>query len=142
VLAAILAVAINVTFAIVAVQGLGLGLPGIALGIAIGSWAEAGFLLVALHRRDRSFSPLAVLGVGPPSVIGALLASGASIAVLVGASGIVGPDPSKPFLFVESGIAGALWLLVYAATTYVLRVAELPTIIRLVSYALVRGERP
>jgi putative peptidoglycan lipid II flippase len=142
VLAAILAVVINVTFAIVAVQGLGLGLPGIALGIAIGSWAEAGFLLVALHRRDRSFSPRRVLGVGPPSVIGALLASGASIAVLIGASAIVGDDPTKPLLFVESGVAGGVWLLVYAAATHVLRVAELPTIVRLVSYALVRGERP
>jgi putative peptidoglycan lipid II flippase len=142
VLAAILAVAINVTFAIVAVQGLGLGLPGIALGIAIGSWAEAGFLLAALHRRDRSFSPRIVLGVGPPSVVGALLASGASIAVLVAAPGIVGSDPSKPLLLVESALAGGVWLLVYAASSFVLHVAELPTIVRLVSYALVRGERP
>ena len=41
VFAAILAVAINITFGIVAVTVLGLGLGGIALGIALGSWAEA-----------------------------------------------------------------------------------------------------
>ncbi len=65
VLAAVLAVAINVTLAIVLVGPMGLA--GIGLAIAVGSWAEVLVLLAVLGRRFASFDAGGVLGSGGPA---------------------------------------------------------------------------
>ena len=68
------AVAINCTLAVVLVGPL--GLPGIALAIAIAAWIEALVLLAILHRRLPHFE-LAGLGrVGVESVVGSVVAGG------------------------------------------------------------------
>ena len=90
VLAAVGSVVINVTLAIVLVGPL--GLPGVALAIAIAAWIEAIALIVVLTRRVPPFRPSALLGVGLASVVGTVVAAGAGLVVL----GPAGGRPSGP----------------------------------------------
>ena len=70
--AAVGAVAINCTLAVVLVGPL--GLPGIALAIAIAAWIEAIVLLAILHRRLHHFELRGLGRVGLESVAGSVVA--------------------------------------------------------------------
>ncbi len=67
VLAAVAAVLINTTLAVILVGPL--GLPGVALAIAIAAWLEAGTLTVLLRRR---LGPLGLMSMGGVAVRTAL----------------------------------------------------------------------
>ena len=140
--AAILAVLINVTFGIVAVTQLGLELPGIALGIALGSWAEALLLVAVLDRRMAGFRPMDVMEAGVRSAIGAVLAGLTASGVLGFLEGALSHATTKSALIVEILVAGGAGGLVYLAVSLALRIPELTTIVRLMSDALPRPGRP
>jgi putative peptidoglycan lipid II flippase len=129
VLAAILAVAINVVVSVATVGRL--ELRGLALGIAMGAWAEAMVLSVVL----------AVRGIGP-GLGRELRAWGlfAAIAVVAGVAtwlvsvvfvDLVGPDVRKILLAVEVALAGLAGLAVYGGLSLVLRREEPATLWRL-----------
>jgi putative peptidoglycan lipid II flippase len=142
VIAAILAVIINVSFGIVAVTVLRLGLPGIALGIALGSWAEALLLLAVLDRRMPTFLPADVLKAFVPAALSSTIAGLVAFGVLEALEAAVGQDPAKPSVLLEILVAGGLGGLVYLAISLALRIPELATIVRLMSDALPRPGRP
>ncbi len=127
VLAAVGSVVINVTLAIVLVEPL--GLPGVALAIAIAAWIEAIALIVVLTRRVPPFRPSALLGVGLASVVGTVVASGAGLVVLGLMEGAVGTDPGKVALALEIAVTSVAFGLVYAAVSLALRIPELPSIV-------------
>jgi putative peptidoglycan lipid II flippase len=127
VLAAVGSVVINVTLAILLVEPL--GLPGVALAIAIAAWIEAIALIVVLTRRVPPFRPSALLGVGLASVVGTVVAAGAGLVVLGLVEGAVGTDPGKVALALEIAVTSVAFGLVYAAASLALRIPELPSIV-------------
>ncbi len=134
--AAVLAVLINVPLSIAMVGTLGLS--GIALAIAIGSWTEATFLIVQLWRRLPGFDPGSVGLAGLASGIAAVGASVATLASIRLLDGLIGTDPSKPQLLGELIVATAVGGLVYVGASLLLRIPELGTIVRLMLHALRR----
>lgn len=140
VLAAILAVALNVSLAIVLVDRIGLA--GTGLAIAIGSWAEVVLLMAVLHRRIDSFRPGEVVGSGGVALGSAAVASLAALAVTLVFDGITGSNPGRWGLLVEITLATGAAGLVHLAISRALRIPELPTIVRLMSDALRRPARP
>jgi putative peptidoglycan lipid II flippase len=139
VVAAVAAVAINTTLAIVLVGPLGLG--GIALAIAIAAWVEALALIVVLSRRLPLF-PLAGMGrVAMESVAGSLAAGAVAYVVLRVTGDWLGPDASRLLLLVQVTVVGLGFGLVYAAISVALRIPELPTIVGVMADALRRPRR-
>jgi putative peptidoglycan lipid II flippase len=139
VLAAVGSVVINVTLAILLVEPL--GLPGVALAIAIAAWLEASALIIVLRRRVPPFHPTALLGVGLASVVGTVVATGAGLVVLGFLQGSVGTDPGKVALALEIGVTSIAFGLVYAAVSLALRIPELPSIVG-VMVDVLRRPRP
>ena len=140
VIAAVLAVFLNVSLSIALVGRLELA--GIGLAIAIGSWAEVAFLLVVLRRRVGGFDLAEVVGSGGLALIGALIASAVAWAAIGLAEGFVGSAPPQPVLLVELALASGLAGLAYLGFSRALRIAELGTIVRLMSDALRRPAAP
>lgn len=139
VVAAVAAVAINTTLAIILVKPLGLG--GIALAIAIAAWLEALALIVVLRRRLPLF-PLAGMGrVAIESVAGSLAAGAVAYVVLQATGDWLGPDASRLLLLVQVTVGGLGFGLVYAAISVALRIPELPTIVGVMADALRRPRR-
>jgi len=126
VIAAITAVAINVSLS-VALAG-PFGLAGIGLAITIGSWAEAGVLLAILGYRMPAFRPEGLLRVGAVAVGAGLVATGAAFAAEQGLAAVVSLTPGKLQLVLELGVTALVGGLVYAGIAYLLRVPELHTI--------------
>ena len=137
VLAAILAVAINVVVSVVTVGAL--GLRGLALGIALGAWAEALALSLVL----------AVRGIGPglsPELAAwglfaglAIIAGLATLAVTVVFRSLLGADLGKAILAAEVGVGGIVGLLVYGVTSLLLRREEPTALWRLGRRAIAGG---
>lgn len=127
VVAAILAVVINVGFAILTVGTLGLA--GLALGIAIGAWAECLLLVWVLRRRHPAFALQGIARV----IVEASLASLAASLVALGAvrfiDGAIGPTPGRLALLGETILATAAGGLVFLGVALVLRIPELPSIV-------------
>jgi putative peptidoglycan lipid II flippase len=136
--AAIVAVVINVVVGVAAVNLLGWGLAGIALGIALGSTVEAILLALVLHREIRAFDPAPLVRVGVPvaaaSAAAALVAFGA-LTMLDGPTAGLGTTIRA---IVELAVAGSLGGLTYLAATRALRLPELGLIMRLMSDTLSR----
>jgi putative peptidoglycan lipid II flippase len=136
--AAVLAVVFHVMIGVVAVSVLGWGLPGIALGIAIGSTIEAIVLTLVLRRAIPAFDPMPLVRVGVPvalaSVAAGLVAFG-TLAVLDGATAGMGLHIRA---LVELVVAGGLGGLAYLGVTWTLRLPELGLIMRLMSDTLSR----
>jgi putative peptidoglycan lipid II flippase len=139
VLAAIGAVVINVSLAIVLVGPL--GLPGVALAIAIAAWLEAIALIVILARRLPLFRPTDLLGVGVGSVFGTIVATAAGLVVLGLVERTLGPDPGKVVLALEIVITSVAFGLVYTAVSLALRIPELPSIVGVMVDVLRRPRR-
>ena len=137
--AAILAVVINSSLAVVLAGPF--GLPGLGLAIAIAAWVETVVLLVVLRRSlpQLAFRPLLSLGIRSLVVtIGGSLA-GAGIAA--GLTLVTGPSPGRFELLVRIVVVGIVWLLTSAALALVLRIGELTSMIGLMLDLIRRPRR-
>ena len=134
VMAAILAVVINISLGVLLVDRI--GLPALGLGIAIGAWAEAALLLVVLRRREPGLDVRGILSVGARALVGAALAAAVALAV---ASWVFAATPSDKVSFLlGSALATATGGLAYLATSFALRIPELPSMISIVTDLLRR----
>ena len=113
-----------------------LGLPGIALAIAIAAWLEAVALIVILWRRLAHFDPLPLVRVGLAAAGASLIASAASLGAVTLTETWFGTDLSKLALLVQIGIVSAVFGAVYLGISLVLRVPELPSIVGVMVDAL------
>ena len=139
VLAAIAAVAVNTTLAIVLVGPLGLS--GIALAIAAAAWVEAALLLVVLrgrlpHLRLRGLGRVAV-----EAIAGTLVAGGIAVGVAVLLERLLGTAPGRLALIGEGIVVTLAFGLAYAAISLVLRIPELASIVEVMVDALRRPFR-
>ena len=136
VLAAIAAVVINCTLAVVLVGPL--GLPGIALAIAIAAWIEALALIIILARRLPQFE-LAGLGrVGLEATAGSVVAGAVAVGVLFGVENVLGQDVGRVLALVEVVVVSAAFAAVFAAISLALRIPELPSIVGVMADVLRR----
>lgn len=140
VLAATLAVAVNVSLG-VALAG-PMGLRGLALAIAAGAWAEAAVLLEILRRRYPLLDMRGIMRAFVEASGGSVVAGLAGFAALQVVAGAVGSQPGKIGLLLELVAATAVGGLVYVAAALALRIPELPTIVGVVSNLLRRPTRP
>ena len=138
VLAAIGAVAINCTLAVVFVGPLHLGLSGIALAIAIAAWVEATALLVILRIQLPHFHLTGLGRVGIEAILGGTVAGAAAAGLLQILGGLVGLDPAWPVQVLEIAVVSAGFGLVYTVVSLALRIPELPTIVRVMTDVLRR----
>jgi len=107
----------------------------------VAAWIEALVLLGLLRRRQHG---LGVVGIGRVTVLAVLATAAASavaLAVAGALAGLLGGDPAKPALLLETvavaGAGGATYLAVAAA----LRIPELPTIVGVMTDLLRRPSR-
>ena len=136
VLAAVLAVVLNVSLAIVLVGPLGLA--GVGVAIAVGSWVEVGMLLVVLNRRIGGFEFGDLARSGLVALVGAIVAGVVAWATMTVAVGALGREPARIVLLAELAVATGLAGLAYLGLSRALRIPELGTIVRLMSDALRR----
>jgi putative peptidoglycan lipid II flippase len=127
VLAAVAAVVLNSSLAVVLVGPLGLG--GIALAIALAAWVEAIALLVVLQRRVLHLRLQGVGRVAIESIAGALVAGAIAIGVAALIERWIGSAPDRISLIGESVVVTVAFGLVYAAVSAVLRIPELASIV-------------
>ena len=127
VVAAVIAVVINVGLAVVLVGPIGLG--GLSLAIAIGAWAECVFLVAVLRRRHPAFD---VRSIGQTFAASGLAAAAAGVAAFVVfrlLQGAPGGPPDKVadlVLLLAPSVAGGA---VFVAISTALRIPELRTIV-------------
>ena len=139
VLAAIAAVAINCTLAIVLVGQY--GLQGIALAIAAAAWIEALALLAILHHRLPHFELRGLVRVAIEAVVGSALAGAVTFLASEWLARAVGVDPGRLALAAEVVLLSLVFGLVYAAISLVLRIPELPSIVGVMADVLRRPAR-
>jgi putative peptidoglycan lipid II flippase len=137
-IAAVLAVVVNVAIGVFAVNVLGWGLPGIALGIAIGSTLEATALALLLRRAIPTFDPGPILGAGVPVAAASLAAGLVAAGVLAVADPALSGVPGTLRAFLDLAVAGGAGGLTYLAAARALRLSELGLIMRLMSDTLSR----
>jgi putative peptidoglycan lipid II flippase len=145
VLAAVGAVIVNTTLATLLVRPL--GLPGIALAIAIAAWLEAAALIVLLRRREGPLGLSTVASVAVRTLIAAAVGGLAAVAV----HGVVGPALAPdPATLGRSGIPGIAAVIVivsavlgtvFALAAVVLRIGELRSIVAIMVDAIGRPQR-
>jgi putative peptidoglycan lipid II flippase len=139
VLAAISAVVINCSLAVVLVGPY--GLQGIALAIAAAAWIEAIALLTILHRRLPHFEVRGLFRVGIEGIVAGLVAGAVAFAVAQGLAGAIGDAPGRLVLTAEVVLVSIVFGLVYAAVSLVLRIPELPSIVGVMADVLRRPVR-
>jgi putative peptidoglycan lipid II flippase len=137
--AAVLAVVLNVSLAILLVGRFELA--GISLAIAIGSWTEVAVLLVVLDRRVGAFRPRELAGSGIAALGCAVAASLVALAARTALQGMVGGDTSRVIILAELVVPAGLAGLAYLGLSRLLRIPELDTIVRLLSDAFGRPAR-
>ncbi len=126
VVAAVVAVVINTVFAVALVGPL--GLQGVALGIVLGSAAEAGYLAVVLAGRVPEFHLRPIGALAVPSIIGAVGAGVTGLLVRNTLGTIVGGDSTKAITFVVLVVATVAGGLVYLAIVRLFRLPELRSV--------------
>lgn len=139
VVAAVLAVAINTIVAVLTVGAL--GLRGVALGIVLGSIAEASYLAIRLARRVPGFDPLSIVRALVPAGVSALAAAAVAAFVVTGVLGVAG-GAGRLGVLSALVIATAAGGLVYLVVGRVLRIAELDSVLGLARAAVRRSETP
>jgi putative peptidoglycan lipid II flippase len=137
-LAAILGVILNVAIGVLAVRTLGWGLPGIAIGIAVGSTVEAATLALLLHRRIPAFDPSPILRMGGPVAVASLAAGLVAAGVVSFADPVLLGAPTSLRALVELALGGGAGALAYLFLARALRLPELGLIMRLMSDTLSR----
>jgi putative peptidoglycan lipid II flippase len=135
--AAILAVVINTTLAFAFVGPL--GLPGLALAIAVAAWVEALVLLWLLNRLLRQFDLTGLARVSVEAAVGSGVAITVGIFVMRPIEGAIGRTPGRLALTAEGVIVGAGYGLAYLAVSLALRIPELPTIVAVMVDLVRRG---
>jgi putative peptidoglycan lipid II flippase len=139
VLVAVGAVLINTTLAFVLVEPL--GLPGVALAIAIAAWLEAGTLALLLHRRVAALQYGVIGRTALLTGIATLVAALAGVVVREVADPVAASMPS----FVASIAVIAATTIAFGGVFLVaaraLRITELPAIVGLMVDALRRPRR-
>ena len=130
VLAAVAAVVLNSSLAVVLVGPLGLG--GIALAIALAAWMEAVVLLLILRRRVLHLRLQGLGRVAMASIAGTLVAGAIAIGVAALIDRLIGSTPGRLALIGESALLTVAFGLVYAACSLVLRIPELASIVEVV----------
>lgn len=139
VLAAVIAVVVNVAVAVATVGPL--GLRGLALAITLGAWVEVAVLLVLLERRVPTvrFAPLARgITMLLPGTVAATLAAYAVSRLLDGAAPV---DASKLELAVQLLVPSAAGAVVFVAVAAVLRLPEMRTLRMILGELLTRRDR-
>ncbi len=135
--AALVAVVISIAVSVVVAPTM--GAPGLAAGIAIGSWGETVVLLILLDRRVPALH-LGAIVRGVALFVGCAVAGTLALGgVFVVAEGIVGASPGKIVLAIELAVGGLAGGLAYLGVAWLLHIPEVPDIIRLVTSALRRG---
>jgi putative peptidoglycan lipid II flippase len=140
--AAILAVIINSSLAFAFVGPL--GLPGLALAIAIAAWVEAIVLVWLLKRRLAGLDVVALIRVGAEAALGTAVAAAVALFVMSSIEATIGRTPGRLALTAEGIAVAAIFALAYLGVSLALRIPELPTIVG-VMVDLVRrgtGRRP
>ena len=140
--AAILAVVINSSLAFAFVGRL--GLPGLALAIAVAAWIEAIVLVWLLKRRLDGLGVVALLRVGGEAALGTAIAAAVALFVMASIEATIGRTPGRIALTAEGIAVAAVFALAYLGVSLALRIPELPTIVA-VMVDLVRrgaGRRP
>ncbi|HSG85221.1 MAG TPA: murein biosynthesis integral membrane protein MurJ [Candidatus Limnocylindrales bacterium] len=136
--AAIVSVAVNVVVSVATIVPL--GLIGLALGIAIGSWVEVAILLWRLAAVNPSFGARAQLRAWGGFAALALAAAVPAALALMAVGVLLGPDLGKVAALLEAVVATAVALIVYAGLSKVLHITELDQVVR-IAVRSVRGER-
>ena len=136
VVAAIVAVVVNVVIGVATVGTL--GLPGLALGLAVGSWIETAILTAILWRRVPGFDVRSLADAGLRSAICAIAAGLTVLGVSRGVEAALGFDLGKPAIAAQVLVAGAAGAIVFLGLARLLRIPELPTILGLMRDALGR----
>jgi putative peptidoglycan lipid II flippase len=139
VVAAVGAVVVNTTLAVILVEPY--GLPGIALAIAIAAWLEALALLAILHDRLPHFELGGLGRVGIEAVVASAVAGVAAAALLVGVEGVFGDAAGRLLSIVVVAIVSVGFGVVYAALSVALRIPELPSIVGVMADVLRRPIR-
>jgi putative peptidoglycan lipid II flippase len=124
---AILAVVINTILGAVLVGPL--GLPALALAIAIAAWVEALTLFVVLRRREPELDVRGVVSVGGRSLLAAVFAAAAAVVVVRLFDGFSPAEPGKVFFLLQAGAATIVGGLAYAGAALVLRIPELRSLL-------------
>jgi putative peptidoglycan lipid II flippase len=132
---AIASVGINVAISVLTVSGLGLA--GLALGIAVGAWFEAVTLTLLLARRHRSVAVTPIMRGGVISLVGAVVAAAVAAVVLAVAPAFGGSIAVG--LIVALTTASAAALLVYLAYSRIMKLPELPRTVGLLRSAIRPG---
>jgi putative peptidoglycan lipid II flippase len=138
VLAALVAVAVNVSVSVATVGTL--GLRGLALGIAAGAWIEVGLLAIVLARRRSEGMDLS--GLARAALVflaGSLLAGLVAWACVEATGSALGPGHGRFAVLVQAGLATCVAGVVYLAYSLVMHVPELHETLRLVRGATRRG---
>jgi len=138
--AAILAVVVNTLLGVALVGPL--GLPGLALAIAVAAWVEAAVLLGALDRRVPTFELggiLRVLGESIAAAAAAALITVAAASLLL--DPLLQPGSSKAAILVGATLATLAGGAGYVAVAIALRIPELPSIVELVTDQIRRRRR-
>jgi putative peptidoglycan lipid II flippase len=129
VLAAVAAVALNSTLAIVLVGPLGLS--GMALAIAIAAWMEAVLLAVVLRRRIPHLGLRELGGLTLEAIAGTLVAGAIAVGLAALTERLLGTTPTTLALIGECFVVTLIFGLVYATVSVVLRIPELTSIVEL-----------
>lgn len=137
--AALVSVAVNVAISLATFQTL--GLPGLALGIAVGAWVEVAILLARLTRRLPELEPAGIVRAMTAHAAAAVVAGGAAWVVLGASRTVVGPTVAKPLVAVEVVAAVLAGGLAYAAVSRLLRFAELDAVVAVARASVARGAR-
>jgi putative peptidoglycan lipid II flippase len=137
--AAVGAVVVNCTLAALLVGPL--GLPGIALAIAIAAWGEALVLLAILRGRLVHFRLTGIGRVGVESIVGSAIAGLAAWWLLDRLAVVLGAEPGRLVLLVELAIVSVAFGAVYALVSLALRIPELPSIVGVMVDVFRRPER-
>lgn len=140
VIAAFIAVAINVGLGIALVGRMGLG--ALSLAIAIAAWIECLFLLVVLRRR---YPTLDLRGIGRAFVeaaVASAAAGGAALGAFALLEGAVAGLPEKAAQALLLVLPGAAGLAAFLAVSVALRIPELPTIVAVMADLVRRPRSP
>jgi putative peptidoglycan lipid II flippase len=145
VVVAVGAVVVNTTLAALLVGPL--GLPGVAVAIAIAAWLEATALAVLLRRREGRLGLASIADVGMRVVVASAIASAIAIFVHLLIGPVLAPDPAtlgRPgipglaavIVVVTAAFASAFWVLAFA-----LRIDDARSIVAIMVDAMRRPRR-
>jgi putative peptidoglycan lipid II flippase len=139
------AVVLNTTLAAALVGPL--GLPGVALAIAIAAWLEASALTVLLRRREGPLGLASILDVGVRVVVASAIAGVIATFVHLLIGPVLAPDPATlgragipglaaVIVLVGAAFASAFWVMAFA-----LRIDDARTIVAIMVDAMRRPRR-